>query len=126
MTDKAIEAAAKALWSVSALNLTGARNLDAEFNAMKEADRAPYFLKARAAIAAYEAALGPINPGPIADMVNENVRLRAQVERMREAFTDAIDTVDFWAAYASDYFKDKHDLEGDLARLRAARAAMEG
>ena len=56
----------------------------------------------------------------------EITRLRAQVERMREALTDAIDTVDFWAAYASDYFKDKHDLEGDLARLRAARAAMEG
>lgn len=43
-----------------------------------------------------------------------------EIERLRAALTDAIETVNFWASYASDYFKDKQDLEGDLTRLRAA------
>ena len=31
-----------------------------------------------------------------------------------------IKPVKAWGGYASDYFKDKHDFQGDLDRLRAA------
>ena len=51
--------------------------------------------------------------------------LRACVEALEEARDDLI----AWGAYASDYFKDKHDFDGDVARLDAAlattRAALE-
>lgn len=44
-------------------------------------------------------------------------------ERLEAALLDAVECVEHWSAYASDYFKDKHDLEGDLTRLRAALSA---
>lgn len=44
----------------------------------------------------------------------------ARVAVLESALADAIECVEAWSAYASDYFKDKHDLAGDLARLRAA------
>jgi hypothetical protein len=51
--------------------------------------------------------------------------LRACVEALEEARDDLI----AWGAYASDYFKDKHDFDGDVARIDAAiataRAALE-
>ena len=49
-------------------------------------------------------------------------RRRAEAERdaLREALTDAIECVEHWGDYANQYFKEKHDLAGDVARLRAA------
>ena len=46
--------------------------------------------------------------------------LEAERDALREALTDAIECVDHWGDYANQYFKEKHDLAGDVARLRAA------
>ena len=46
--------------------------------------------------------------------------LQAESARLREALRLAIEAVEFWAAYASPYFQEKHDLAGDLQKLRAA------
>lgn len=53
---------------------------------------------------------------------DEIASFKRQFEGMVEALEDAIDCVQAWSSYASDYFKDKHDLEGDLTRLNAALA----
>jgi hypothetical protein len=45
---------------------------------------------------------------------------KAENARLREALRLAIDAVEFWAAYATPYFQDKHDLADDLQKLRAA------
>ena len=50
----------------------------------------------------------------------ELVELRATIDRLTAGLRDAIECVESWAAYADDYFATKHDLAGDLARLRAA------
>jgi hypothetical protein len=42
------------------------------------------------------------------------------VEDFIPALRLAIDGVEFWAAYATPNFQDKHDLEEDLRKLRAA------
>jgi hypothetical protein len=47
---------------------------------------------------------------------------RAEIGRLTKALRDARDMVQSWSGYASDYFKDKHDLAGDLAELDAALA----
>jgi len=44
----------------------------------------------------------------------------ARIAELEGALEEAIESVEEWSAYASDYFKEKHDLEGDLSRLRAA------
>ncbi|MGL4651467.1 MAG: hypothetical protein ACRC1H_18825 [Caldilineaceae bacterium] len=41
-------------------------------------------------------------------------------ERLRAALREAADSIESWGAYASDYFRQKHDLAGDVARARAA------
>ncbi len=46
--------------------------------------------------------------------------MKAENARLREGLRLAIDAVEFWAAYASPYFQDKHDLAEDLQKLRAA------
>jgi hypothetical protein len=42
---------------------------------------------------------------------------------LADALRDAIECVESWAAYASPYFQEKHNLRGDLDRLHAALAA---
>jgi hypothetical protein len=54
------------------------------------------------------------------DLAAERDLLRTENARLREALRLAIDAVEFWAAYATPYFQDKHDLEEDLRKLRAA------
>lgn len=49
-------------------------------------------------------------------------RAEAENARLREALLDARDMVQSWGAYASDYFKDKWDFAGDIAKLNAALA----
>jgi benzoyl-CoA reductase/2-hydroxyglutaryl-CoA dehydratase subunit BcrC/BadD/HgdB len=51
--------------------------------------------------------------------------LQAENARLRDALRLAIEAVEFWAAYASPYFQDKHDLAGDLQKLRAAMGEKE-
>jgi hypothetical protein len=50
----------------------------------------------------------------------ERDALRAEIARLREGLRLGIDAVEFWAAYASPYFQDKHDLAEDLQKMRAA------
>jgi hypothetical protein len=60
-------------------------------------------------------------PGGVAeDAIVEITNLKAENARLRAVLRLAIETVEFWAAYASPYFQDKHDLAGDLQKLRAA------
>ena len=57
----------------------------------------------------------------LGDIAASSLRaLRAENERLREALKEAIECVEFWADYASPYFKDKHGLEDNLIKLRAA------
>jgi chromosome segregation ATPase len=54
------------------------------------------------------------------------VEAEAERDRLREALEEAREDVVHWAGYASDYFKEKHDLAGDLARIDAALAKEAG
>ena len=54
----------------------------------------------------------------------ERDEARAEVERKDAALREARENMEAWAAYASDYFKEKHDLEGDLAKIDAALAKV--
>lgn len=45
------------------------------------------------------------------------------VSGLVEALEEARDLVESWSAYASDYFKEKHNLARDLERLDAVIAA---
>lgn len=52
--------------------------------------------------------------------------IEQQAERvrvLREALADAIECVQDWGLYASPYFIEKHDLNGDVKRLRGALEA---
>lgn len=50
------------------------------------------------------------------DLWQESVR---RAERLAEALREARDAIEDWAGYASDYFREKHDLAGDLAKVDA-------
>jgi hypothetical protein len=52
--------------------------------------------------------------------------LQAEIDRLREALEAAREDVAHWGNYASDYFKEKHDLDGDLARIDATLAKEAG
>lgn len=43
-----------------------------------------------------------------------------RIEELESALREAIGDIEDWASYADDYFKDKHDLAGDLAKHRRA------
>lgn len=45
------------------------------------------------------------------EMLTENDRLRALL-------AEAADCIASWGSYASEYFQEKHDLEGDVRRFR--------
>lgn len=49
----------------------------------------------------------------------EIAALRARVEALEAGLDDAADCIEAWGAYADSYFRDKHDLAGDIARARA-------
>lgn len=42
---------------------------------------------------------------------------------LHAALVEARDSIESWAGYASEYFREKHDLAGELARLDAVIAA---
>jgi hypothetical protein len=50
---------------------------------------------------------------------NEALRLTTEVLRLRDALAEAVEDIEHWAGYASEYFREKWDLAGDLAKYRA-------
>ena len=55
---------------------------------------------------------------------------QAEIDRLRallaEVAEEALDDVEHWASYASDYFRYKWHLDEDLARYRAIRDEYAG
>lgn len=53
----------------------------------------------------------------------------AELERtnaqLLEALKEAVEDIEAWAGYASDYFQEKHDLQGTLEKHRATIATAE-
>jgi len=47
---------------------------------------------------------------------------RLVIKELRAELQEARDSILGWAAYASEYFRDKHDLDGDIARIDAVLA----
>lgn len=47
--------------------------------------------------------------------------LLERVEALEAALGEAIDAIEDWGGYVSDYFKDKHDLQSDINRLKAIK-----
>lgn len=45
---------------------------------------------------------------------------KEEVERLRRVLAEARDDMQAWQSYASDYFRDKHDADGDLAKIDQA------
>lgn len=54
-----------------------------------------------------------------------NARLIAAAPTLLEALKEAREMVLSWAAYAGDYFREKHSLADDVARLDAVIAKAE-
>lgn len=48
----------------------------------------------------------------------------AEVERLRAALIEAAENLATWGAYADEYFQEKWNLEGDIARVYAAAALV--
>ena len=67
----------------------------------------------------------PIIATALRSLAAERDALKAENENLRESLRLAIDAVEFWSSYASPYFQDKHDLSGDLQKLRAALGEKE-
>jgi len=59
------------------------------------------------------------------EAVNTVISLVAERDTLRAALRLAIDAVEHWASYASPYYQEKHDLAGDLQKLRAALGEKE-
>lgn len=51
--------------------------------------------------------------------------LQAEVAALRALLLEASDEIACWGAYASDYFQEKHDLPGCVAKFRDAEIAPE-
>jgi len=52
-------------------------------------------------------------------------RVTKQRDELLEALKDAREMVSDWAGYASPYFQEKHDIDGDLKKLDDAIAKVE-
>ncbi len=110
------------------LRAAGLRSLAAERDALKAAINEA--LTEELPIEGWTWSQEPIGPNEtpgeaIRRLIKHRVKtgrdaLQAENARLREALRLAIDAVEFWAAYASPYFQDKHDLAEDLQKLRAA------
>jgi chromosome segregation ATPase len=58
----------------------------------------------------------------MSDCSKANARLEAENEALREALKRARESMADWGSYASEYFQQKHDLQGDLDAIDAALA----
>jgi hypothetical protein len=57
------------------------------------------------------------------DLADKIEQLQKENELLRSGYEEAVVDIESWAAYASDYFKEKWDLEGDLKGHRAILTA---
>lgn len=42
---------------------------------------------------------------------------RRRADKLVEVLREARDAIEDWAGYVSEYFREKHDLDGDLAKI---------
>jgi len=49
----------------------------------------------------------------------EFAELEARCAELKAALNDAIESIEDWAGYASEYFRQKHGLAEEVARLKA-------
>lgn len=54
------------------------------------------------------------------------VRAQTHVSVPKTELRDIREMVEHWASYASEYFRDKHDLDGDLAKIDVLLSASGG
>ncbi len=59
------------------------------------------------------------NPAAVLELIRQR-------DELMEVLKDAREMVSDWAGYASPYFQEKHDIDGDLEKLDDAIARMEG
>ena len=59
------------------------------------------------------------NPAAVLELIRQR-------DELVEALKDAREMVSDWAGYASPYFQEKYDIDGDLKKLDDAIARMEG
>ena len=59
------------------------------------------------------------NPAAILELISQRDELLAALKDAREMVRD-------WAGYASPYFQEKHDIDGDLKKLDDAITKAEG
>ena len=59
------------------------------------------------------------NPAAILELIRQRDELLAALKDAREMVSD-------WAGYASPYFQEKHDIDGDLKKLDDAITKAEG
>jgi len=59
------------------------------------------------------------NPAAVLELIRQR-------DELMEALKDAREMVSDWAGYASPYFQEKDDIDGDLKKLDDAIARMEG
>lgn len=52
--------------------------------------------------------------------------LKAENAKLRDYLSQAANDIEDWGAYASEYFQDKHDLVGCVARYHAALSPTGG
>lgn len=56
----------------------------------------------------------------VKEMARKYAEAKVEIERLRAALLDALEDVEHWGAYASEYFQEKWNLAGDIARIREA------
>ena len=65
------------------------------------------------------------NPAAVLELIAEIERVTKQRDELMEALKDAREMVSDWAGYASPYFQEKHDIDGDLKKLDESIAKAE-
>ena len=63
-------------------------------------------------------------PGPVNDValirLSDHEADKARIAELELLLSDAAQEIEDWGAYAPEYFQEKHDLAGVVARFRAA------
>jgi len=115
----------KALWKQSTENMAEQFKVAKELHqAEKErAERAEALANERD-IALHEAwRIGGENGARADSLAAEKEELAGQVAMLRDELQSARDSIEDWGAYAMEYFQNKWNLKGDIAKADAALAA---